>query len=233
MKILLPLASLLLLAALPAFAAEPLVVDPAGHASFSLAPAEGGPAIFVDPVQESPVWKGEPLFILVTHIHADHLNAEVIAKLKGEKTPVVGPPTVIEKLGFGTVIENGGTMKIGEIELEAIPAYNTTPDRLAYHPKGRDNGYVVTWKGMRVYISGDTEDIPEMRALENIDLALLCMNLPYTMTVDQAASATLAFRPKVVVPYHYRGKEGMSDLGKFHSLVAADSGIIVREMKWY
>ena len=111
--------------------------------------------------------------------------------------------------------------------------YNTTPDRLQYHEKGRGNGYVVTLDDKRIYISGDTEDIPEMRKLKNIDYAFVCMNLPYTMTVEQAASAVSEFKPKVVFPYHYRGKEGMSDIEKFKKMVSADSDIEVRFLDWY
>jgi L-ascorbate metabolism protein UlaG (beta-lactamase superfamily) len=111
--------------------------------------------------------------------------------------------------------------------------YNLTEDRLKYHEKGRGNGYVVTVGDVRIYISGDTEDIPEMRALENIDYAFVCMNLPYTMTVEQAASAVLEMKPRVVYPYHYRGKGMMSDTKKFAALVAEDGDIEVRQLDWY
>ena len=106
---------------------------------------------------------------------------------------------------------------------------NLTADRLKYHNKGRGNGYVVTLGGKRVYISGDTEDIPEMRALKNIDVAFVCMNLPYTMEVENAASAVQAFKPKIVYPYHYRG----SDVQKFKELAGQTPGIDVRLRKWY
>ena len=104
---------------------------------------------------------------------------------------------------------------------------------LKFHEKGRGNGYVVTVDGKRIYISGDTEDIPEMRALKNIDYAFVCMNLPYTMTVEQAASAVLEFKPKVVFPYHYRGTGGFSDTAKFKELVGKDKSIEMRMLKWY
>ena len=115
------------------------------------------------------------------------------------------------------------------ISIHATPAYNTTPERLKYHPKGVGNGYVLTVGGKRIYISGDTEDIPEMRSLKNIDVAFVCFNLPYTMTEEQAASAVRAFAPKIVYPYHYRG----SDLAKFKRLVGQDEGIEVRMGDWY
>ena len=110
---------------------------------------------------------------------------------------------------------------------------NTPPERQNFHAKGRGNGYLLTLGGTRIYISGDTEDVPEMRALENIDAAFVCMNLPYTMEVTAAAGAVLEFRPKVVFPYHYRGKSGMSDLDQFQSLVAKDPGIEIRLLEWY
>ena len=116
--------------------------------------------------------------------------------------------------------------------IEAIPMYNLTPERQKFHTKGRGNGYVVTLGGTRVYISGDTEDIPEMRALKKIDVAFVCMNLPYTMTAEQAADAVLEFKPKIVFPYHYRGKTSQ-DPEKFKKLVAKDKNIEVRIRKWY
>ena len=118
---------------------------------------------------------------------------------------------------------------VGDLSIQAIPAYNTTPARLQYHPKGRDNGYVLTLGGQRLYISGDTEDIPEMLGLKNIDAAFVCMNLPYTMDVEQAARAVKSFKPRIVYPYHYRG----SDLEKFKALVGSDSSIEVRLRDWY
>ena len=125
------------------------------------------------------------------------------------------------------MLGNGNNVDQIGINIEAIPMYNLTQDRLQFHDKGRGNGYVVTFGGTRVYISGDTEDIPEMRNLEDIDVAFVCFNLPYTMTESQAASAINAFRPGIVYPYHYRG----SDLALFTSMI--DDGIEVREGAWY
>jgi L-ascorbate metabolism protein UlaG (beta-lactamase superfamily) len=119
------------------------------------------------------------------------------------------------------------------VTVEAVPMYNLDPQKQKFHPKGRGNGYLLTLGGKRVYIAGDTEDIPEMRALENIDIAFVCMNLPYTMNVAAAADAVLDFQPKIVFPYHYRGTDGMSDLGEFRSLVAAEPDIEVRVLAWY
>lgn len=121
-----------------------------------------------------------------------------------------------------------------DVAIEAIPMYNLRKEALKFHEKGRGNGYILTLGGERVYISGDTEDIPEMRNLENIDIAFVCMNLPYTMTVESAASAVLDFKPKKVYPYHYRGTEGLSDVGKFKTLVnEGDSSIDVIQLDWY
>lgn len=121
-----------------------------------------------------------------------------------------------------------------DVAIEAIPMYNLREEALKFHEKGRGNGYILTLGGERVYISGDTEDIPEMRNLENIDIAFVCMNLPYTMTVESAASAVLDFKPKKVYPYHYRGTEGLSDVGKFKTLVnEGDSSIDVIQLDWY
>jgi L-ascorbate metabolism protein UlaG (beta-lactamase superfamily) len=111
--------------------------------------------------------------------------------------------------------------------------YNTTSDRLNFHPKSVGNGYVVTLNNERVYISGDTEDIPEMRSLKNIDYAFICINVPYTMTPEQAASAVLEFKPKHVYPYHYRQKDGFSNIGKFRELVSVNPNIEVIFLKWY
>jgi L-ascorbate metabolism protein UlaG (beta-lactamase superfamily) len=128
-----------------------------------------------------------------------------------------------------TVLANGETKSLHEIKIEAVPMYNLTQERLKFHDKGRGNGYVLRLGGKRVYISGDTEDIPEMRALKNIDVAFVCMNLPYTMDVTQAASAVREFRPRIVYPYHYRG----SDVEKFKSLVGNDRDVEVRLRDWY
>ena len=128
------------------------------------------------------------------------------------------------------MLSNGETTEIEDLQVEAVPMYNLTDGRLQYHEKGVGNGYVLDLEGTRVYIAGDTEDIPEMRALEQVDLAFVCMNLPYTMTPEQAASAVLEFRPGVVYPYHYRGQ----DPGVFQTLVeAASQEIEVRLRDWY
>jgi L-ascorbate metabolism protein UlaG (beta-lactamase superfamily) len=214
-------------------AAEKVTFSPIKHASFVIQAT--GKVVYVDPVGDMAAYAGQSAqaIVLITHTHPDHFAPELVTSLRMRGAEVYGPKNAIEQLGFGEVIQNGETKTAGKITIEAVPAYNLTADRLEFHPKGRDNGYVVTMEGKRIYISGDTEDVPEVRALKKIDYAFLCMNLPYTMTVDQAASLAIAIKPKVVIPYHYRNKDGFSDLARFKELVAKEKGIEVREMKWY
>jgi len=206
---------------------------PISHASFVI--EHSGVTVMIDPAGDRKQYENfpRPDLILVTDIHGDHCAPDMVGSLKSEKTVVVGPKAVTDKLGYGTTMNNGTAMTFGNIRVEAIPMYNLTKDRLKFHEKGRGNGYVVTLEGKRVYISGDTEDIREMRDLKEIDYAFVCMNLPYTMTVEQAASAVLEFRPGVVFPYHYRGTGGFSNIDEFKRLVAKDPAIEVRELKWY
>ncbi len=191
--------------------------------------------IYVDPVGDAKLFDQYPGpdIILVTDIHGDHLAPDIVNSLKQDKTAVIGPQAVISKLSFGEILRNGEKKESNGINIEAIPMYNLTKERLNFHPKGRGNGYVLTINQKRIYLSGDTEDIREMRALKNIDYAFVCMNLPYTMTEEQAASAVLEFKPKVVFPYHYRGKGMFSDIDKFKELVSKDDEIEVRLMQWY
>ena len=199
-----------------------ILISPISHASFVM--SVPGLVIYNDPVGGKALYEGQPApgLILITHEHGDHFDAETLAALVGPDTKLVVNPAVMDKLSAdlkakATAIGNGETTTVGAVGIEAIPAYNTTADRLKYHPKGRDNGYVLTVDGQRVYIAGDTEDIPEMRALKDIDIAFVPMNLPYTMDVDQASSAVIEFKPAVVYPYHYRD----SDPEAFASKVAA------------
>lgn len=216
----------------------PLVVLPVDHASLVL--FWDNRTIYVDPVGGAGPYVGLPAadLVVVTHTHGDHLHADTLQSVVDEHTAMVMPLAVAEGLaGSGVtdvvedhVLENGDTIGIDDITVEAVPMYNLTPERLRYHEKGVGNGYVLDLDGTRVYISGDTEDTPEMRALRDIDLAFLCMNLPYTMTPGQAASAALEFQPRVVYPYHYRGQ----DPGTFQTLVEAESlDIEVRLREWY
>lgn len=209
-----------------------LVIHPINHATFAM--AWNGNTIYVDPVGGSEAFSGmpEPDLVLLTDIHGDHLDADTLTAVVGAETTIVAPAAVAEQLpdalrGKTMTLANGDSDTVKGIPIEAVPMYNTTADRLQYHAKGRGNGYVVTLGGKRVYISGDTEDTPEMRALQNIDVAFVCFNLPYTMTEEQAASAVRAFKPTIVYPYHYRG----SDVDKFKQLVGDASE--VRMGDWY
>ncbi len=215
-----------------------LLVLPIDHASLVL--QWDGKAIYVDPVGGVQLYAGlpPPDIVLVTHTHGDHMSATTLNALVQDGTVLVVPEAVSEALASSGVLDiveekvlaNGEAVQIGDIHAEAIPMYNLTEERLRYHPKGTGNGYVLGLEGTRVYISGDTEDIPEMRALQDIDLAFICMNLPYTMTPEQAASSVLEFRPRVVYPYHFRGQ----DPEIFKNLVEAESGEIeVRIRNWY
>jgi len=215
-----------------------LTFHPVEHATFVM--KWNGTTIAVDPIGGEGPYKafGKADLILITHIHGDHLSVDTVKELAGPSTVIVAPASVAEKFsevdrGRITVVANGESVNWGESVIQAIPMYNVAPDRQAFHPKGRGNGYVVTLGGTRIYIAGDTEDIPEMRALEDIDAAFVCMNLPYTMDVAAAADAILEFKPQVVFPYHYRGKGGMSDLDRFSALVAANPNIEVRLLQWY
>ena len=211
-----------------------LIIRPINHATLAL--QAGGRTIYVDPVGGAARFVNlpRPDLILLTDIHGDHLDAATLQAVATDKTALVAPPAVAEKLptelrSRTTVLANGQTNAVLGLAIEAVPAYNLAEDRTRFHAKGRGNGYLLTLSGKRVYVSGDTEDIPEMRALKQIDVAFLCMNLPYTMTVEQAARAVREFKPKIVYPYHCRG----SDLEKFKQLVGTDLGIEVRVRDWY
>lgn len=217
----------------------PLVIHPIEHATAIL--EWDGRTIYLDPVGGADPFAsfGRADLILITDIHGDHLSVDTVRAVSNEKTKVVVPAAVASEFPEAdrdrvTVLDNGGTLAWDGVEIEAIPMYNLAEERQRFHPKGRGNGYVLTLGGKRLYISGDTEDIPEMRRLEDIDAAFVCMNLPYTMEVDAAADAVLEFRPKIVYPYHYRGKEGMSDVERFRSIVAGrNPDIEVRLLRWY
>lgn len=207
------------------------------HASFVMDTPVG--TIHVDPVGDAGNYADLPApdLILITHEHGDHYNADTLAGLQGENTPIIANPAVYDMMPADlqartTVMANGDSTTAGDVAIDAIPAHNTTPERLNFHPQGRDNGYVVTVDGLRVYISGDTEDIPEMRALENIDVAFVCMNLPFTMDMQAAASAVNEFAPTYVYPYHYRGRDnGTQDPREFAELVAGDTEVKIGN--WY
>ena len=151
-------------------------------------------------------------YILVTHEHGDHFDKEAIAALQKDGMCLITNARCAEMLGWGKVMANGDKLQLQDgVTLEAVPAYNYTEGRTMFHPKGRDNGFVLTLDGLRIYIAGDTEDIPEMAALKEIDIAFLPVNQPYTMTVDQCVNAAKVIGPKVLIPYHF-GQTDLSSL---------------------
>jgi len=190
-----------------------LTIQPILHGSAAL--VWNNITIYVDPYGGEKAFEGiaPPDLVLITDIHGDHLNAETLNALDLSKSVLVVPKAVADQLpdnlkSKAVVLDNGkSTVQLG-ISIAAIPMYNLPETTDSRHPKGRGNGYILTLGGRLIYFSGDTEDIPEMRNLKNIDVAFVCMNLPYTMDINQASDAILQFKPKVVYPYHYRGKQG-------------------------
>ena len=184
-----------------------VVITAIKHASLRI--QYDGLEIQVDPVAEFAPATDYSKFpkadvILVTHEHFDHFDRDTITTLRKDGTQIIANPAVQKMLGFGTVLANGESHALAKgIALDAVPAYNTTPGHTQFHPKGRDNGYVLTIDGLRIYIAGDTEDIPEMAKLKDIDVAFLPCNQPYTMTPEQVAKAARTIKPKVLFPYHY------------------------------
>lgn len=216
-----------------------LTIQPVQHASLVL--SVGNLTIYADPDGGGDKYKSlnKPDIILITDIHGDHFNPATLNAVKTPNTILVVPQAVADKLPADdkaklVILKNGENTTQSGISITAIPMYNPPGGPDARHPKGRGNGYVLNIGGKNIYLSGDTEDIPEMRALKDIDVAFVCMNLPYTMDVNHAADAVLTFSPKIVYPYHYRGQNGLSDVNEFKRLV--DDGhkkIEVRLRNWY
>ena len=142
-------------------------------------------------------------YIFVTHEHGDHFDKEALKQLTGEKTQLITNKRCAEMLGYGEIMVNGQSSTFNDITVEAVPAYNISEGRTQFHPKGRNNGYILTIDGLRIYIAGDTEDIPEMQDIKDIDIAFLPCNQPYTMTTEQLVKAAKTVKPKVLFPYHY------------------------------
>lgn len=163
-------------------------------------------------------------FVFVTHEHGDHFDKEAIKQLTDDKTQLITNKRCAEMLGYGTVMANGDQITMSEdFTIETVPAYNITEGRTQFHPKGRDNGFILTIDGLRIYIAGDTEDIPEMADIKDIDIAFMPCNQPYTMTPDQLINAAKTVKPKVLFPYHY----GQTDVRSIPAELR-DSGIDVR-----
>ncbi len=210
--------------------AGPVKITPLYHASTLI--EAGGKVIYLDPARPAKFGgSAKADLILITDIHGDHMDPASIAEISKAGTEILAPPAVVATVTTAKPIANGEIKTWQGWSIEAIPAYNLkrgpAPGKL-YHDKGRGNGYVLTYGGVRFYFSGDTEGIAEMRALKNIDVAFVCMNLPYTMPPEEAADAVKAFHPKIVIPYHYKG----SDLAVFTKGLEG-TGIEVRLLEWY
>ena len=210
-----------------------VVFHPVDHASFVM--GWNGLMIYNDPVGGGGAYASLPLadLILVSHDHGDHYQSGTIGAVAKAEAKIVAPPDVFNQLSAtlrakALSLPNGSSTNVLGLNVRAVPAYNSR------HALGDGNGYVLTIGNRRIYISGDTGDVAEMRALDGIDVAFLCMNEPFTMTVQAAADATRDFRPGAVYPYHYRNQGGsFSDLTSFKQLVGSDLGIEVRIRDWY
>ena len=220
---------------------DSIQVIPVEHASFVM--KVNGKNLYIDPVGGADKYNDlpKPDIIFVTDIHGDHMNAETLLALTKDNSAIqiVCPKAVRDQLPeklhqFTVVMNNDDENEFLGINVKAIPMYNLREEAKDFHVKGRGNGYLFNVNNQNIYVSGDTEDIPEMRNLKNIDLAFVCMNLPYTMPIDAAADAVLDFKPKKVYPYHYRGKDGMSDVEQFKNIVTTNNpNIEVEILDWY
>ena len=222
-------------------------IGEAGNFSFrniyhgSIAFAAGEKMIYLDPWGDAALYKGmkKADFILITHHHQDHFSPHNIEALLAEGTVLIVPSDVYDKMEEGLkkrsrIMKNGEELTLaGEITIKAIAMYNVPESDKAYHTRGSGHRYEVSHNGFRIYVSGDSGDTKEMRSLEDIDLAFVCMNQPYTMTVEKAAEAVVEFQPEAVIPYHYRNQDqSLSDISRFCSLVS-QKGIACRILNWY
>ena len=213
-----------------------LVIQPVNHASVVL--TFGSDVFYIDPVGGGGRYKSfnKPTAILITHAHGDHFDVPTLTAIAGSAKMIIGPQVVLDGLpaelkAKAKLMANGDNGTVNDIPVTAVAAYNTSPDRLKFHPKGVGNGYVLSFGDKKVYVAGDTEDTSEMRALVGIDIAFLPMNLPYTMTGEQAAAAVKAFKPKIVYPYHY-AKDG-PEPAKFAAVLKGFPDVEVRQRDWY
>ena len=194
----------------------------------------GGKIIHVDPVGQYADYSTLPKadVILVTHEHGDHLDSDVIETIRTDKSDLILTEKCAEKVKGGFIMKNGDVKTIQGLKIEAVPAYNIVHMRkgkVPFHPKGHGNGYIITFGDKRVYVAGDTENTPEMKALKDIHIAFLPMNLPYTMTPEMVADAAKAFRPEILYPYHF----GNTDTSKIVELLkdVEDIEVRIRKMK--
>lgn len=188
-----------------------------GHASIAI--ESEGYRVYVDPVGENIDWAAEPKadLVLITHDHYDHLDTNVVKILTGK-------PDCYKQLSVGQTIE-------GKFGIEAVPAYNISPEQLAFHPRERgDVGYIITVAGQRIYVSGDTEDNEDVLAIRNIDYAFICCNKPYTMTVEQCVRVVKSIRPKVFIPYHYGGTDIPTDIDALQNSLKDITTVLIRPL---
>jgi L-ascorbate metabolism protein UlaG (beta-lactamase superfamily) len=201
-----------------------------GHGTLML--RFGGKVIHVDPVGRYADYAKMPKadVILVTHEHGDHLDPKAIAGIVTPDTVLVLTEVCAKRMGRGVVMKNGDVKTVEGLKVEAVPAYNVVHMRSPgqpFHPKGVGNGYVITFGNVRVYVAGDTENVPEMADLRDVDVAFLPMNLPYTMTPEMVADAVRKIKPKIVYPYHF----GRTDTSKLVALLKDAEGVEVRIRK--
>jgi L-ascorbate metabolism protein UlaG (beta-lactamase superfamily) len=210
--------------------AGPVEIPPIYHASTMI--KAGDDTIYIDPAHPANIAGLQPAgLILITDIHPDHMDGADISALSDDHTEVVAPSAVQATVKTARVLSNGECLQWHNWRITAVPMYNNhhlMPNGIPFHPKGRGNGYVLSYGGKNFYFAGDTEGTPEMGALRDIDVAFVPMNLPYTMSPEEAADAVKAFMPKVVIPYHYRGQ----DPQRFADALSG-TGIEVRLLDWY
>ena len=205
-------------------------ITPIYHATAKI--MAGADTIYIDPAKPAKVEGGAKAdLILITDIHGDHMDAADVTALSKEGTTVIAPAAVAKTITQAKPLANGESTNWKKWKITAVPMYNINhnqPSGAPYHDKGRGNGYVLNYGGKNFYFAGDTEGVPEMRALKSIDVAFIPMNLPYTTTPAEAADAVKAFKPKVAIPYHYKGQ----DVEVFKKALEG-SGVEVRLLNWY
>jgi len=210
--------------------AGPVEITFIGHATLMLTHA--GQTIHIDPWSNLADYSQLPKadLILITHEHRDHLDTKAVDALRTADTAVVLTQVCAVQVADSMIMHNGDVKQVKGIKIEAVPAYNTVHMRspgVPYHPKGRGNGYVLTFGDKKIYIGGDTENIAEMKDLKDITVAFLPMNLPYTMTPAMVADAARLFKPEILYPYHY----GQTDTAELVELLKGDQEIEVRIRK--
>ncbi len=201
-----------------------------GHASLLM--VFNGKRIFIDPFGQVADYSSLPKadIILSTHEHFDHLDLKALAAIRTPSTILVLNPAGARQVGDGIAMRNGDKQTVDGLQIEAVPAYNLLhkrEDGQPFHPKGIGNGYILTFGDLRIYLAGDTENIPEMKGLQDIDVAFLPMNLPYTMTPEMVVDAAKGFKPRILYPYHY----GNTETQKLMDLMKSEKGIEVRIRK--